>query len=109
LGVWGYDPHTGSERWHCTRTAPDNQAQRYGEPSPVSNREMLYVASGRPGPNQGLVLPGNGGVTKTHVVWQGIRKGHRDVASPIVVGDSIYTVDYRGMLTCLDLKTGRGA
>jgi hypothetical protein len=81
LGVWGYDPHTGSERWHCTRTAPDNQAQRYGEPSPVSNGEMLYVASGRPGPNQGLVLPGNGDVTKTHVVWQGIRNGPRDVAS----------------------------
>jgi outer membrane protein assembly factor BamB len=68
---------------------------------------MLFVSSGRPGPCQGLRLPGFGDVTKSHVVWEGVRKGHRDVSSPVAVNGLLYAADNKGVLTCLDLKTGK--
>ncbi len=107
LGVWGYDPRTGKERWHCERHAPQ-ELMRFGEPMPVSNGEMLFVLSGRDGPCQGIRLPGDGDVTRSHVAWQGSRKGHRDVSSPMLWEGRIYTGDCRGgSLSCYDLKTGK--
>jgi outer membrane protein assembly factor BamB len=103
-GVWGYDPHTGKERWHCDRKG---EQAHFGEPLPVSNGEMLFVLSGRPGPCQAIRLPGEGNVTRSHVVWSSIRKGHRDVSSPMLWEGRIYAADSRGgNLTCYDLKTG---
>lgn len=105
LGVWGYDPRTGKERWHCDRKG---ESAHFGEPLPVSNGEMLFVLSGRPGPCQAIRLPGEGDVTRSHVVWSSVRKGHRDVSSPVLWQDRIYTADSRrGVLSCLDLKTGK--
>jgi outer membrane protein assembly factor BamB len=105
LGVWGYDPRTGKERWHCDR---EGEQAHFGEPMPVSNREMLFVLSGRPGPCQAIRLPGEGDVTRSHVVWQDIRKGHRDVSSPILWDGRIYAADSRGgKLSCYDLKSGK--
>ena len=62
---------------------------------PVSNGEMLFVQSGRPGPCQAIRLPGDGDVTRSHVAWQGSRKGHRDVSSPILWDGRIYAADSR--------------
>lgn len=105
LGLWGYDPRTGKERWHCTRRDP-RQQQRFGEPLPVNDGETLFVASGRPGPCQALRLPDSGDVTRSHVLWQKPRRGHRDVSSPILWQGRVYAADSKGVLTCYDLKTG---
>ncbi len=94
LGVWGYDPRTGKERWRCLRSDPREQS-RFGEPMPVSNGEMLFVLSGRSGPCQGVRLPGEGDVTRSHVIWQDVRKGQRDVSSPILWEGRIYQADSR--------------
>jgi outer membrane protein assembly factor BamB len=104
-GVWGYDPVTGKERWRCTRSDPDEK-EKFGEPIPVDDGQRMYVASGRPGPFQIVRLPGDGDVTKTHVVYQGRRRG-RDVASPMLWQGRVYAVDQKAVLTCLDLKTGK--
>jgi outer membrane protein assembly factor BamB len=106
LAVVGYDPKTGTERWRCKRSAGGDQ-QRFGEPLPVFNSEALFIESGRPGPCQGLRLPGDGDVTSSHVLWTGARKGHRDVASPILVEGLVYAADNKGLLSCIDLKTGK--
>jgi outer membrane protein assembly factor BamB len=106
LGVWGYDPHTGKERWRCTRSHPKDQ-HRFGEPMPVSDGHTLFVLSGRPGPCQALRLPGAGDVTGSLVRWQLQRNGHRDVASPVVCEGRVYAADNKGLLTCYDLETGR--
>lgn len=108
-GVWAYDPRTGKERWHCERKAPgewDNNPARFGEPLPVYNQETLFAASGRPGPFQAIRLGGAGDVTRSHLVWEVVRKGHRDVSSPILWEDLIYAVDSKGFLTCQEAKTG---
>jgi outer membrane protein assembly factor BamB len=106
LGLWAYDPATGQERWRCLRSNPDDLG-RFGEPIPVSAGDALFVSSGRPGPCQLLRLPAAGDVTKTNIVWEGVRKGHRDVSSAVVWEGRIYAADNKGILTCLDLKTGR--
>jgi hypothetical protein len=104
-GVWGYDPETGKERWRCTRTDINDQ-QRFGEPLPVDDGERMFIASGRPGPYQILKLPGEGDITSTHVLHAGVRKGHRDVSSPIVWQGHVYAVDTKGVLSCYNMKTG---
>lgn len=104
-GVWGYDPDTGKERWRCTRSDPDEK-EKFGEPMPVDDGQRMFIASGRPGPFQIVKLPGEGDVTKSHVVYQGRRKG-RDVASPMLWQGRVYSVDQKATLACLDLKTGK--
>jgi outer membrane protein assembly factor BamB len=105
-GVWGYDPHTGKERWRCTRSDPKD-AHLFGEPIPVFDQQTMFIQSGRPGPCQAVRLPDSGDVTKTNLIWEGVRKGHRDVASPILWEGLVYAADNKGMLTCLELKTGK--
>ncbi len=104
--VVGYDPKSGKELWRCTRNGDQS---RFGEPIPVNDANTLFILSGRPGTYQALRLPDKGDVTKTHVLWQGERKGkHRDVASPILWEGLVYQADGKaGNLTCLDLKTGK--
>jgi hypothetical protein len=102
-GVWAYQPRTGKEIWHCDRLG---DSARFGEPIPVSNRDTLFVASGRPGPMQAIRLGGTGDVTHSHVLWQVPRKG-RDVASHILWGDQLYAVDRAGVLTSIDIKNGK--
>ncbi|MCI0462709.1 MAG: PQQ-binding-like beta-propeller repeat protein [Gemmataceae bacterium] len=105
-GVWGYDPRTGKEIWHCERHKGNEKAQ-FGEPLPAFNQDTLFAASGRPGPMQAIRLGGRGDVTRTHIVWDVVRKGSRDVASPIVAGDYLYAADRYGFLSAHDVKTGR--
>jgi outer membrane protein assembly factor BamB len=105
-GVWAYDPASGAERWHCQRSDANDQA-RFGEPIPVSNGDVLFAPSGRPGPFQAIRLGGAGDVTKSHLVWQVTRKGHRDVSSQIYFNDLIFAADREGMLTCHDPLSGK--
>ena len=105
LGVWGYDPRSGKEVWHCDRTDPADKA-RFGEPMPVADATTLYAPSGRPGPFQAIRLGGTGDITKTHLVWQVRRGRHRDVSSQLLWGGLLYAADSKGVLTCHDTKTG---
>lgn len=104
--IAGYDPRTGKERWRCVRQH-SGQAHLFGEPMPVFDSQTLFVESGRPGPCQALRLPDSGDVTKSHILWETQRKGHRDVSSPILWEGLIYQADSKGTLTCTELKTGK--
>jgi outer membrane protein assembly factor BamB len=106
LGVWAYDLRSGREVWHCERKDKQDMA-RFGEPMPVTDGKLLVAASGRPGPMQAIRLGGSGDVTRTRVAWEVVRKGHRDVSSPVLWGNYLYSADNKGMLTCYELKTGK--
>jgi hypothetical protein len=73
---------------------------------PVFDRETVFALSGSPGPFQAIRLGGEGDVTPSHRLWEVSRKGHRDVASPILWEHLLYVVDNAGKFTCLDAKTG---
>jgi outer membrane protein assembly factor BamB len=106
-GVWGYDPRTGQERWHCERHKGSEQAL-FGEPLPAFTGDTLYAASGRPGPLQAIRLGATGDITKSDILWDVRRPGgSRDVASPIVWGDYLYIGDRQPQLSCYDRKTGK--
>ena len=105
-GVWSYDPKTGAERWHCLRHKGDTQAL-FGEPLPVFTEDALFAASGRPGPFQAIRRGGSGDLTKTNVLWDVSRRGHRDVGSPIFWDGLLYAADNKGVLTCYDPKSGK--
>jgi outer membrane protein assembly factor BamB len=105
LGLWGYDPKTGKERWRISRTAASELA-KFGEPMPVDDGQRIFVASGRTGPYQVLKMPGSGDLTATNVLHEATR-GHRDVASPILWQGKVYCVDMKAILSCYDLATGK--
>lgn len=105
LGVWGYDPKTGQERWRCRREA-DDERQKFGEPLPVDDGERMFILSGRTGPFQLIKMPGQGDVTDSHVVEAGTRK-YRDVASPILHKGLIYVADRDAGLTVYDARSGK--
>jgi outer membrane protein assembly factor BamB len=105
-GVWAYDPKTGRERWHVERHVGENDAL-YGEPTPVFTSSLMVALSGRPGPMQAIRLSHNDGdLTKSHIAWDVKRKGSRDVASPVIVGETLYLADTQGQLSAHDLKSG---
>jgi hypothetical protein len=105
-GVWAYDPKSGAELWHCERP-PEDEQSKFGEPMPVFTEDTLFALPGRQGTAQCLRLGGSGDLTKSGVLWTVIRKGSRDVASPILRDGLVYAADSNnGMLSCFDLKTG---
>lgn len=102
LGVWSYDPRTGKELWHVHGR---KDGEGFGEVTPIWGHDLLFTFTGKPGPAWAIRPGGKGDVSKTHVAWQ-IQRKDRDVSSPILVGDHIYTVSRIGVATCLEAKTG---
>jgi outer membrane protein assembly factor BamB len=71
--------------------------------SPLVHGETI-VAPSRERPLLVLKAGGRGDVTQSHVVWQ-FNNGP-DVPSPVSDGTHLYSINDRGIMYCLDLKTG---
>ncbi len=100
FGVQGYDPVSGKELWFC------EAFNGRGEPVPDYANGLLYVVSGKPG-DAYVVRPGGAGdVTKTHRLRSFKRQGGRDLASPAVVGDTLFVTSMSGIALCYDARTG---
>lgn len=99
--IISYDPATGKELW--THKGVESNAI----PSPVANNEMVYLVAGFPAKIAVAIrLGGSGDLTGTpNVPWQ-YTKGTAYVPSPILYGDYLYLTTDRGILTCIDAKTG---
>ena len=55
-----------------------------------------------------IELGGKGDVTKSHVKWKtDERRSLSDVTTPVVVGDALFIIQEGGILTSLDLETGK--
>jgi outer membrane protein assembly factor BamB len=102
IGVWSYDPRTGAELWHVVGRADD---EGFGEVTPIWGHGLLYVFTGKPGPAWAIRPGGKGNISESHVVWR-IKRKERDVSSPVLVGDYLYTFSRTGIATCLDAKSG---
>ncbi len=100
----GHDPATGKELWRAGGLNPYNDGGHRIVASPVVSGEMIYAPS-RERPMLALKAGGRGDVTKSHVVWS-FDYGP-DVPTPVTDGTHIYTVNDRGIMFCLDAKTGR--
>ena len=99
--VYSYDPDTGEELWWINYTGFSNV------PRPVFANGLVYITTGFAARELMAIRPdGKGDVTSTHVVWR-YKKGVPSITSPVVVGGLLFMISDKGVLTCLDAKTGR--
>jgi outer membrane protein assembly factor BamB len=98
--IIAYDPATGKELWR------HKGVESNAIPSPVANSETVFVSAGFPAKiAMAITLGGNGDLAET-VAWK-YEKGTAYVPSPVLYGDYLYLTTDRGILTCLDAKTGQ--
>jgi outer membrane protein assembly factor BamB len=96
-----YDPATGKELWRAKGL--DSNAV----PSPVVGKDVVVITSGYPAKKAIAIKPGGSGdITGTDRVLWTYDKGTAYVPSPILYGDYVYLVTDKGLMTCLDAKTG---
>jgi outer membrane protein assembly factor BamB len=100
--IIAYDPATGRELWRMKGL--DSNAI----PSPVAGHGLVYAYAGSPKKLVMAIRPGGeGDITGTdRIVWT-YDRGVAYVASPILYGDYLYLVSDKGILTCLDARTGQ--
>lgn len=99
--IISYDPATGKELWR------HKGVESNAIPSPVANSEMVYLVAGFPAKiAMAIRLGGSGDLTgSANMTWK-YAKGTAYVPSPILYGDYLYLTTDRGILTCIDAKTG---
>jgi outer membrane protein assembly factor BamB len=99
--VISYDPATGRELWR------HKGVESNAIPSPVANNDMVFLVAGFPAKIAlAIKLGGSGDLTGTPNVPWTYAKGTAYVPSPILYGDYLYLTTDRGILTCIDAKTG---
>jgi outer membrane protein assembly factor BamB len=100
--IIAYDPATGKELWR------HKGLESNAVPSPVVSNDLVVLTSGYPNKIAlALKAGGNGDVTGTSQLAWSYNKGTAYVPSPILYGDYVYLMTDRGLLTCLDAKTGK--
>jgi outer membrane protein assembly factor BamB len=101
--VTGHDPATGKELWRSKGLNPDNIPSYRIVSSPLV-AAGLVIAPTRVKPMLAIKPGGSGDVTTTHRAWSFDRGP--DVPSPVSDGKLLYSVDDRGVVHALDVKTG---
>jgi outer membrane protein assembly factor BamB len=95
-----YDLHTGEELWQVR--APGWSVV----PVPVLYRDLVIYNRDYDNPELLAVrLGGRGDVTETHVAWR-LKRGAPSTPTPVLVGDELYFVSDKGVVTCADAATG---
>jgi len=102
--VTAHDLATGRELWRGTGFNPDQNPAYRVIASPATWDDLVYVPT-RVRPMQAFRAGGSGDVTTSHRLFQ-FQNGP-DVPSPITDGKYLYTINDRGIVYCLDPKTGQ--
>ena len=102
--VTGHDPATGKELWRANGLNPDNDPFYRIVASPVIFNEMIFIPT-RVKPLLALKAGGRGDITSTHVLWS--TPNGPDVPTPVTDGKYFYIVNDKGVVYCLDAKTGQ--
>ena len=99
--IVSYDPATGRELWR-TKGHGSNAI-----PSPVAGHGMVFVSAGFPAKRTlAIRLGGSGEISGSpDVAWR-YDRGAAYVPSGIVYDEYLYLTTDRGILTCLDARTG---
>ena len=102
--VTGHDWSTGKELWRARGLNPGNDGGQRIVASPVIHGDLI-IAPSRERPLLALKPGGRGDVTSSHLLWS-FNNGP-DVPTPVTDGTYVYIVNDRGIVWCLDAKTGR--
>ncbi len=98
-GVFGFDPATGRELWHCNGLNPLTYA------NPLVVDETIVGLGGFNGYALGVRSGGSGDVTGTHRLWQQTKSPQR-LGSGVAFEGRVYVGSDPGVVHCLDAKTG---
>jgi outer membrane protein assembly factor BamB len=101
--VTGHDPATGKELWRANGLNPENHPFYRIVASPIIFNDIIYVPS-RIKPLLALKAGGRGDITSSHVLWS--TPNGPDVPTPVTDGKYFYVVNDKGIMWCLDAKTG---
>ncbi|HLG60078.1 MAG TPA: PQQ-binding-like beta-propeller repeat protein [Vicinamibacterales bacterium] len=102
--ITGHELATGKEIWRADGLNPRNNGDYRIVASPVVLGDMIFAPS-RERPLLALKPGGRGNVTSSHVLWS-FNNGP-DVPSPVSDGTYLYSINDRGIMYCLDAKTGQ--
>jgi outer membrane protein assembly factor BamB len=102
--VTGHDPATGAELWRGTGFNPDKNPAYRIIASPVVYDDVVYAPT-RVRPLIAFRAGGRGDISKSHKLWSFMNGP--DVPTPVTDGKYFYSVNDRGILWCLDAKTGQ--
>jgi outer membrane protein assembly factor BamB len=102
--VTGHDPASGKELWRATGLNPEDNPYQRIVASPVAAGDVV-VAPTRVKPMLVMKAFGSGDVTKSAVLWSYDRGP--DVPTPATDGTLLYVVTDKGLLSCMDLATGK--
>jgi outer membrane protein assembly factor BamB len=99
--IISYDPATGKELWRVKGHGSNAIA------TPLKGQGMVFVYAGFPEKHTlAIKLGASGDLTgSSNIVWT-YERGTAYVPSSILYDDYIYLMSDRGLLTCLDAKTG---
>ena len=99
--IISYAPRTGKELWR-TKGVESNAIH-----TPLVGQGLVVVTAGYPVKKVIAIRPGGtGDITGSdRIVWQ-YDRGTGYVISPILYGDYVYLVSDKGIISCLDAKTG---
>ena len=101
--VTGHDPATGKELWRANGLNPENNPYYRIVASPIVFNDIIYAPT-RVKPLLALKAGGRGDITSSHVLWSTVNGP--DVPTPVTDGKYFYIVNDRGIMWCLDAKTG---
>ncbi len=101
--VTGHDPATGKELWRANGLNPDNDPSYRIVASPIVFNEIIYAPT-RIRPLLALKAGGRGDISTSHLLWSTVNGP--DVPTPVTDGKYFYIVNDRGIMWCLDAKTG---
>jgi outer membrane protein assembly factor BamB len=101
--VTGHDPATGKELWRGKGLNPENAPFYRIVASPVVFGDIVYAPT-RVKPLLAFRAGGRGDVTSSHLLWS--TPNGPDVPTPVTDGKYFYIVNDKGIVYCLDAKTG---
>jgi len=102
--VTGHDAATGRELWRGNGFNPQKDPAYRVIASPVVHDGVVYTPT-RVRPLQAVRAGGRGDITESHRLWA-FQNGP-DVPTPVTDGTYFYVVNDRGIVWCLDAKTGK--
>ena len=102
--VTGHDPVTGKELWRGKGLNPENAPFYRIVASPIAFDGVIYAPT-RVKPLRAFRAGGRGDITKSHLLWEA--QYGPDVPTPVTDGKYFYIVGDKGIVWCLDAKTGK--
>lgn len=97
-----FDPETGKEIWRVTYGGGDSTVS-----SPLFWNGIVYINTGlRPTELWAVRHDGKGDVTATNIIWK-CKENVPGISTPVITNGLIFMVNEKGLLSCLDAKTGQ--